>query len=503
MGAQDDRALVCLHHFSSDCSVVSVVQAAGWLVHSSLDLDNVRTLIEGNDIRVGLVLLTGAEPSDWLRQVEGILSRFTGLEWVAIVPGELLDSALTCDFLAAHFLDFHTLPVDTQRLLYSLGHAYGMATLSPVSQVTNLHAQIIGSSKPIRQFVNELDKVARVDAPLLITGESGTGKELAASTIHAGSARRDGPFIAVNCAELSPTLIHAELFGYERGAFTGAHKRKHGYLERAGGGTIFLDEVGDLPVELQVLLLRFLQEKTIRRVGGTSNIHVDARVIAATHVNLRMAVQEGRFREDLFHRLNVLHIHVPPLRERSGDIEQLAHHFLEKYSGEFSINVRGFSHSALEVMQRYNWPGNIRELMNRVRRALVMCDGRVIAAADLGIPGQAEAGGREQLLTLGEARDRAERAAIIAALRHFSGNATEAAALLEVSRATFYRLLERHGLVADSWKDKPAADPVADRQQVGRQHAGQGEGSARITEIFGSPRKPAQALSNGSVVSHK
>jgi DNA-binding NtrC family response regulator len=481
MEPRDNRTLVCLHHAPRDCTIEHVAHAAGWQVHSSLDLDSVRALIQDNEIRVGLVLLTGTEPEGWLRQVEGLFSRFTGTEWVAVVSSEWLDRPMARDFLAAHFLDFHTLPVDTERLLYSLGHAYGMATLVPTTRFVSRHERIIGSSQPIDRLVKELNKVAQVDAPLLITGETGTGKELAGSVVHAESKRRDGPFIAVNCAELPPTLIHAELFGYEKGAFTGAHQRKTGYLEQANGGTIFLDEIGDLTIELQILLLRFLQQKILRRVGGLKDIHVDARVIAATHVDLPAAVQEGRFREDLFHRLNVLHIHVPPLRERNGDIEQLAQHFLAKFSSESSLNVRGFTGATLDAMQRYSWPGNIRELMNRVRRALVMCNGRVITVADLGIPARATASEREQLPTLEAARDSAERAAAIAALRHCRGNATAAATLLDVSRATFYRLLERHGLSADSWKDAPAADSAADSQQAGRQPTGKGrEGRASL-----------------------
>jgi DNA-binding NtrC family response regulator len=459
---QNDRRLVCLHYLPSDCSVVRSAQAAGWQLHNIRDLASARGDIKDNDIRVGLVLLSGAEPEDWLRQVEGLLSHSTGTEWVAIVSAELLENPRVCDLVAAYCLDFHTLPVDTDRFLHSLGHAHGMASLLPIARFAIRDECIIGNSESTRTLINELDKVARVDAPLLITGETGTGKELSAREIHFRSVRHEGPFVAVNCAELPPTLIHAELFGYDKGAFTGAASRKIGYLEQAGGGTIFLDEIGDLPIDLQMLLLRFLEQKSIRRVGGVNDIPVDARVIAATHVNLPVAVQEGRFREDLFHRLNVLHIHTPALRERKGDIEQLARHFLEKFSGESRMNVQGFNRSTLDAMHRYNWPGNIRELMNRVRRALVMCSGRLITAADLGIDDVTPARDLPPLQSLEEARAEAEQAAIAAALEHADGHANQAAELLEISRASLYRLLEKHSLSIADWAANPANDSGSD-----------------------------------------
>ncbi len=454
---QNDRRLVCLHHHASDCSLVRVVEAAGWQVHSIHDLAGARALIKGKEIDIGLVLLSGAEPEDWLRQSEDLLSRFSGTEWVAVVSVELLDCPMTRDFLAAHFLDFHTLPVDPDRFLHSLGHAYGMATLLPTTRPAIGKERIIGSSESSRLLINELDKVARVNAPLLITGESGTGKELAAREVHIRSDLHEAPFVAVNCVELPPSLIHAELFGYEKGAFTGANRRKIGYLEQACGGTIFLDEIGDLPIDLQILLLRFLEQKSIRRVGGVDDIPVDARVIAATHVNLPMAAQEGRFREDLFHRLNVLHIHTPALRERNEDIEQLALHFLDKFSHESSIEVRGFTRSALDAMRRYFWPGNIRELMNRIRRALVMCSGRLITVADLGIQDKTPAA-RDLLppRSLEVVRAEAERTAISEALEHANGHANQAAELLEISRASLYRLMEKHGLRIADWAANPA-----------------------------------------------
>ena len=226
-------------------------------------------------------------------------------------------------------------------------------------------------------------KVAAADAPVLITGESGTGKELVAHAVHAHSRRGDQPFIAVNCVSLSPSLIHAELFGFERGAFTGAHRQKRGQFELADGATILLDEIGDLHLELQSLLLRFLEEHLLRRVGGQEQIPVDVRVLAATNVDLEAAVRAGRFREDLYYRLNVLRIVTPPLREHREDIEALAHEFLQRFVSRKGGRAIGFTKSALTALRAHHWPGNVRELVNRVHRASVMCDGRMVTPADL------------------------------------------------------------------------------------------------------------------------
>jgi DNA-binding NtrC family response regulator len=293
---------------------------------------------------------------------------------------------------------------------------------------------------------HDIERMAAVDAPVMITGESGTGKELAARAIHRLSVRRREPFVAVNCVSLPPSLIHAELFGFEKGAFTGAHQRKAGHFELAQGGTIFLDEIGDLDPELQALLLRFLEEKTVRRVGGHAEINLDVRVLAATHIDLEAAVKAGRFRDDLYYRLNVLRLVMPPLRDRQGDIELLANAFFERYAGESHGRLRGFAPSALRAMQDYHWPGNVRELMNRVRRALVMSEGHLLTAEDLRLKVEPD---EPPVINLDAARFEAERLSLLAALQHAGRSAGKAAALLGVSRATLYRLVERHGLKLD------------------------------------------------------
>jgi len=286
-------------------------------------------------------------------------------------------------------------------------------------------------------------KVAGVDAPLLITGESGTGKEMIARAVHERSPRADGPFIAVNCGALPDNLIQSELFGYEKGAFTGATSRKIGRIEAAEGGTLFLDEIGDLPLDLQVNLLRFLQEKTIDRVGGTEPIAVDVRVVAATHVDLNEAIESDGFREDLYYRLNVLSLNSPPLRERGKDIELLAHYFFKLFISESPHKINGFTRRSLTAMSQYNWPGNVRELINRIRRAIVMCEGKMLTHHDLNLNNPRV---QSMLLTLDEARTQAEKDILTTALDASHNNVSEASRVLGVSRVTMYRLMRKYHL---------------------------------------------------------
>ncbi|TAN08520.1 MAG: sigma-54-dependent Fis family transcriptional regulator [Rhodanobacteraceae bacterium] len=300
---------------------------------------------------------------------------------------------------------------------------------------------LVGESTALQTVRDALCKFAGFDMPVLITGETGTGKDVAASVLHARSVRRSGPLVTVNCGALPANLVQSELFGHERGAFTGAAGRKIGRIEAADGGTVFLDEIGDMPVEAQVNLLRFLQERTIERVGGTHSIHVNARVIAATHVDLPRAVREGRFREDLYYRLNVLHVHLPALRERSGDAQILARHFLDAFRRQHSTRARKFSAAALKAIGEYAWPGNVRELINRVHRAAVTADRRLLDPAHLGL-------GRDRAAatSLRAARVQADRETIAETLRDSGHNMSECARRLNISRNSLYRLCKRHGL---------------------------------------------------------
>ncbi|HSY41467.1 MAG TPA: sigma-54 dependent transcriptional regulator, partial [Polyangia bacterium] len=302
-----------------------------------------------------------------------------------------------------------------------------------------------------------IGRVAATDEPVLIGGESGTGKELAANAIHANSGRAGRAFVKVNCAALSGPLLESELFGHERGAFTGAIARRRGRFEQADGGTLFLDEVGDLPLDVQVKLLRVLQEREFERVGGAETVKVDVRIVSATHRDLEQQIAAGTFREDLYYRLNVFPILLPPLRDRPSDIPHLAEHFLQKYAAGAGKAVRGIDASAVAALCAYPWPGNVRELENVVERALILARGPEITGADLEftrrappagaapVPARAsapDAGGRP----LGERLHEQERAAIVAAIDAAQGNIAHAARALGINRSTLYYRLRKHGL---------------------------------------------------------
>ena len=299
---------------------------------------------------------------------------------------------------------------------------------------------MIGTSPVMRQMMNRVERLAKADSSVILQGESDTGKELVARLIHRHSQRADGPFVAVNCGAIPPTLIQSELFGHEKGAFTDAWRRHIGCVERAHHGVLFLDEIGDLPLPMQVNLLRFLQERTIVRVGGVEPIEVDIRVIAATNRVLDQEMAQGNFRSDLFYRLCVLDLALPPLRERGEDIILLAQYFLNKLGNTLNPKVNGFTASAMHQMMKYHWPGNVRELKNRLERALVLCEGCRIDHQDLGLALPLVEGA---IRPLNLVRAEAECEAVRRALVLCGNNVTEAARHLGISRLTLYRVLER------------------------------------------------------------
>lgn len=315
---------------------------------------------------------------------------------------------------------------------------------------------VVGNSAAMREVFEQIRRFAVCDVPVMITGESGTGKELVARAIHDHSHRAGGPYVAINCAAVPASLIASELFGYEKGAFTGANTRKHGQIEHAHGGTLFLDEIGDMPIELQGHLLRFVQEGEIVRVGGRDPIKVDVRIIAATNVRLRDAITAGRLREDLYYRLNVLSLHLPPLRERKGDVEVLATYFIRQIAQELQRPLRGFTPAALAKLQAHNWPGNVRELIATLRRAAVLADGDQITEDDLRLenghitPHLAERAAERDAPHGHHHRSDpgslAERQAVMIALEENRFNITKASHALGVSRVTFYRMLRRNNI---------------------------------------------------------
>ncbi len=304
---------------------------------------------------------------------------------------------------------------------------------------------IISKNARMAGILEMAREVASLRSTVLIRGESGTGKELVARAIHFSGDRAQKPFVAVSCAALAETLLESELFGYEKGAFTGAAERKKGKFELADGGTIFLDEIGDISPKLQADLLRVLQEKSFYRVGGSEEVRVDARVIAATHKDLRAAVEEGRFREDLFYRLNVIEVQLPPLRDRREDIPLLVEHFIERISHEVGKDVRGISDGAMRVLMDHDWPGNVRELENAVERAIVACRSGTLGEDDLAFL-QENGSGRQFRVPANMTLEEMEKLMIEAALKRTGGNVKESASGLGIDRSTLYDKLKKYGI---------------------------------------------------------
>jgi two-component system NtrC family response regulator len=351
--------------------------------------------------------------------------------------------------IAAGAYDFHQKPFDPAMLHLVVERAYYLHALQQENrrllqtQTHSLIAGVITRDPLLLKVCRNVEKVAPSDATVILLGESGTGKEILARALHQSSARREKRFMAINCAAIPEALLESELFGYEKGAYTGAVKQTPGKIELAHEGTFFLDEVGDLPMALQAKLLRFLQERVIERVGGRKEIAVDVRIVCATHQNLKKLIEEGRFREDLYYRLSEIVITIPPLRERVGDAALLAHHFKNKFCAHEKRASLSFSQDALAAIESHPWPGNVREMENCIKRAVIMADGPIVSAEDLGLQG---ATGPAEPINLRQIRDKAEYDALMKALARVNGNVVKAAELLGVSRPTIYDLMNRHGI---------------------------------------------------------
>ncbi|MBL27593.1 MAG: PEP-CTERM-box response regulator transcription factor [Rhodospirillaceae bacterium] len=410
------------------------------------DRESALTLFRSEEPPV-VVLDLGLPPdpngaSEGLATLEAILRHNPGAKVIIASGNEERGNAVRAIGMGAY--DFYSKPVDIEKLSMIIERAWRLYKLEEENRRLTRSssapfAGIVTGDPEMQRICHTVEKVAGADVTVLITGESGTGKELLARALHDASPRSSGNFVAVNCAAIPENLLESEMFGYEKGAFTGATKQTIGKVEVADGGTLFLDEIGDMPLSLQAKLLRFLQDRVIERLGGRKPIPVDVRIVCATNQDLQAMMQSGEFREDLYYRLNEIHLSVPPLRDRQGDAVLLARFFLDKMNKQFNKSIRGFSDSALAALNGYNWPGNIRELENRVKKSIIMTEAKVISAEDLELP---EVEGLERVPTLREMREKTERESVQRALALAQGNVSKATKLLGISRPTLYDLMK-------------------------------------------------------------
>jgi two-component system NtrC family response regulator len=421
--------------------------------------DRLRALTAVKTARPQVILLDlGLPPSpdtpeEGLKVLEELAGIAPRVKVVVLTGNTDRENALRAMQLGA--FDYLSKPVDVDVLKVMLLRGVYLAGLDQESegrlqqeQKVARFEEILGTTQTMREIFGLIQRVAKADATVLIQGESGTGKELIARAIHRRSLRQKGPFVPINCGAIPETLLESELFGHERGSFTGAHAQRLGKFELAEGGTLFLDEIGELSLPLQVKLLRFLQERTIERVGGRQSIQLNLRVIAATHQNLRAQLERGLVREDLYYRISVITIQVPPLRERGEDVVFLANAFLRRAAPEHRPRMR-FSPDAQRALMAYAWPGNVRELENKISRAVILTRGHLIEPPDLDLePAVAE----DSLDSLREVRNRAERDALVEVLNRHRGNISQAALQLRISRPTFHGLLEKHQINAKQFR---------------------------------------------------
>ncbi len=387
------------------------------------------------------------DPAEGLQLLEEIHALAPDTKVIVLTGQNDRANALRSIALGAH--DFCTKPFEPEILSWTIDRAFRVHELQTENrrlqnaQAAPAMSGIITRDPAMQKLCRTLEKVAPSSATVLILGESGTGKELLARALHDLSPRRNGRFVAINCAAIPDTLLESELFGYEKGAYTGAAKQTLGKIETANGGTLFLDEIGDLPVSLQSKLLRFLQERVIERIGGRQEIPVDVRIVCATHQSLKDQIATGKFREDLFYRLAEISIEIPPLRARQGDATLLAHVFARHFAAEQRRGAMTILPDAMDAIESHSWPGNVRELENVIKRAVIMADGPTISVEDIGL---AAAGADVAVLNLRQVREHAEKNAVVRVLGRVNGNLSKAAELLGVSRPTLYDLMHRFGL---------------------------------------------------------
>lgn len=390
-----------------------------------------------------------ANASEGLKLLEELLQLNSSMKIIVVTGNEDRSNALKAIELGAY--DFYQKPVDPDVLRLIVNRAYNLYLIEQdnkklLESGENITLRgFVTANSAMKDVCKKIEKIAPSDISVLLLGESGTGKELLARSLYELGSNKDGPFVAINCAAIPENLLESELFGYEKGAFTGAAKQTLGKIEMASGGTLFLDEIGDLPMSLQAKLLRFLQERVIERVGGRQEIQVDLRVVCATHQDLKDKIEKGEFREDLYYRLSEISIEIPPLRERAGDAVLLAQYFLNQLQQEGKR--KKLHESAIRAIEQHDWPGNARELENRIKRAVILADEDFIRPSDLELSEPSKEGtSSSSSLNLKIVRQQAEHNAIVQALSRCDGNLTQAAKLLGVSRPTVYDLIQRYGI---------------------------------------------------------
>ncbi|NEV60467.1 sigma-54 dependent transcriptional regulator [Thiorhodococcus minor] len=443
----------------------------GWSLCYARSPETASKLADERKVLVGVVLFPTSRDTRLSAQLQQTVAELPQVKWIAALTEQMLSEREIKHFVAEHLYDFHVYPLEGERLTTVLGHAYGMARLE---RELAHHQEIkvpsrfglVGESPQMRHLYRMLQRAAESDVSVLITGPTGTGKELAARAIHDHSERADGPYVAINCAAIPPSLLQSELFGHEKGSFTSANARKSGYIQSAAGGTLFLDEIGDMPMESQATLLRFLEDKIVTPIGSTRGKHIDVRILASTNVDLEGAIQNKRFRADLYYRLAFLTVETPALSERGKDIELLARHFLDEVTRDAGTRQLKIGQDALATLLSYAWPGNVRELRSVIFQAALSCEGLTIQASDLKIQGHPRgpygahgghgrdapekhngaSAGHYVIGTLKSAREESEKRNLEYALERNACNITRTAQDLGVSRMTLYRLMAKHGV---------------------------------------------------------
>jgi two-component system NtrC family response regulator len=423
----------------------------GYEVHVAGDRNEAINLLRKTNAPV-ITLDLGLPPdptnaSEGFKALQEILDLQPQTKIIVVTGNDDRSNALKAVEMGAY--DFYQKPIDPDVLKIIIERAFNLHQLEEENQALNASQNlspldgVIANSPEMLEVCRVIEKISPTDITTLLLGESGTGKEVLARAIHGLSDRREERFVAINCASIPENLLESELYGYEKGAFTGASKRTIGKIETANGGTLFLDEIGDMPMGLQAKLLRFLQERVIERIGGRDEIPVDVRVICATNQNLEEKISLGEFREDLFYRISEMTINIPALRERIGDAVLLAWSFLNKYGDLTTARLTGFTNEALQSIEEYGWPGNVRELENRIKRAVIMTEGQVVTLDALQLSKDTE---NSMPLNLREVREKAEASAVLRAMNYVGGNVSRAAELLGVSRPTLYDLVNKYGL---------------------------------------------------------